>query len=223
MPGCGDCCAAPRPSSRALHRVLWAALILNALMFLVEMVAGLMGQSVALQADALDFLGDAGNYGLSLFVLGMGIRARATAALVKGATMGVFGLWVIGATAVKLVTGTLPEAAVMGVTAFVALGVNILVAFLLYRFRDGDSNLRSVWLCSRNDALGNLAVMAAAGGVAVTGAAWPDVAVAALIAGLALSAATSVIRQALGELRSGDALTSGSRPATQYAPGTSDS
>lgn len=223
MPGCGDCCAAPRPANRTLRRVLWAALILNGLMFLVEMVAGLLGRSVALQADALDFLGDAGNYGLSLFVLGMGIRARATAALVKGATMGAFGLWVVGATAVKLVTGTPPAAAVMGVTAFVALGVNILVALLLYRFRDGDSNLRSVWLCSRNDALGNLAVIAAAGGVALTGAAWPDVAVAALIAGLALSAAASVIRQALGEIRAGETLPAGARASPEYAPGTSES
>lgn len=183
------------------RRVLWAALGINLAMFLVEIAAGLAAGSISLQADALDFFGDSANYGISLFVLGMALRWRASAALLKGASMGVFGFWVLGAAVYHAAFGGIPEAEVMGVIGFAALAANVAVAAMLFAFRDGDSNRRSVWLCSRNDAIGNLAVMAAATGVFATGTAWPDLAVAGVMATLALSAAVQVIRQSLGEMR----------------------
>ena len=130
----------------------------------------------------------------------MSLRVRARAALLKGLSMGAFGLWVIGAAVYKAVAGIPPDAAVMGVTATLALAANVGVAALLFRFRGGDANMRSVWLCSRNDAISNVAVIAAAAGVATTATGWPDIAVALIIAGLALSAAWQVIRLARGEL-----------------------
>jgi len=197
-------CCAPPPSPHAppgYRRVLWVALIVNGAMFFVEAIAGLSAGSVSLQADALDFFGDAANYGISLTVLGMALAWRARAALVKGLTMGAFGIWVIAAAAMNVLGGAVPEAATMGVVGFVALLANVGVAVLLFRYRDGDANMRSVWLCSRNDALGNVAVMLAALGVFGTGSLWPDIAVAAVMASLALSAAFETIRKALVELR----------------------
>jgi Co/Zn/Cd efflux system component len=184
------------------RRVLWIALAVNAGMFLVEGISGLLADSVSLQADALDFLGDAANYGIGLAVLGLTLTHRATAALIKGASMGLFGLWVIGAAVYNLVGQTVPSPAVMGAVGFLALAANLGVAVLLYRHRTGDSNRRSVWLCTRNDAIGNLAVMLAASGVFASGTGWPDLAVAAIMAGLALSSSYRVIAQALGEIRS---------------------
>jgi Co/Zn/Cd efflux system component len=181
---------------------LWLALAINAGMFGVEIVAGLAAGSSSLQADALDFLGDAANYAVSLLVLGLSLRHRAMASVLKGSTMGVFGLWVIGNTLVHLLNGTIPEAGVMGLVGVAALLANAGVAVMLYAFRDGDSNMRSVWICSRNDAIGNLAVLGAASGVVVTGSGWPDLLVAAVMAGLALSGAAQVLRQAGAELRS---------------------
>ena len=200
------CCNDPlgerqQATTGRFRRVLWVVLAINGGMFLVEVSAGLVAQSVSLQADALDFLGDAANYALSLMVLGLALRWRAVAALVKGATMGLFGLWVIGSAVWGLVAGTTPGALVMGSVGGLALVANVFCAILLYRFRVGDSNMRSVWLCSRNDAIGNVAVMLAAAGVLTTGANWPDLLVAAILAGLALSAAIQVFRQAIGELR----------------------
>ena len=183
------------------RRVLWAALGINLAMFLIEIAAGLAAGSISLQADALDFFGDSANYGISLFVLGMALRWRASAAFLKGASMGVFGLWVMGAAVYHAAFGGIPEAEVMGVIGFTALAANVAVAAMLFAFRDGDSNRRSVWLCSRNDAIGNVAVVAAATGVFATGTAWPDLAVAGVMAMLALSAAVQVIRQSLGEMR----------------------
>ena len=183
------------------RRVLWAALGINGTMFVVEVTAGLAAGSVALQADALDFLSDAANYGISLFVLGMALRSRARAALVKGASMGVFGIWVIGSTVHSAVAGHVPEAGVMGAVGLLALGANILCLILLFRFRGGDSNRRSVWICTRNDVIGNVAVMLAASGVFATGTGWPDIVVAAIMASLALWGAYRIIGQALGELR----------------------
>jgi Co/Zn/Cd efflux system component len=182
------------------RRILWIALALNGAMFLVEVAASYLGRSMSLQADALDFLGDAWSYGLSLAVLGMGLRVRAGVALAKGVAMGLFGIWVIGSTVYHALTGIVPAAEVMGPVAILALAANMTVALLLFRYRSGDANIRSVWLCSRNDALANIAVLAAAGGVALTGTGWPDIAVAAGIAALALSSAVSVIRQARHEL-----------------------
>lgn len=181
--------------------MLWAALAINGGMFLVEIAAGLAAGSVSLQADALDFMADTGNYGISLFVVGMALRYRARAALAKGATMGLFGLWVVGATFWHALAGTLPSAATMGAVGFAALLANAVVFAILWAYRAGDSNMRSVWLCSRNDVIGNLAVLLAALGVFGTGTGWPDVIVAAIMALLALQGAWAVMRQASGELR----------------------
>ena len=189
------------PSSRAVRRVLVIALGLNAAMFAIEMAAGFGADSVALQADALDFFGDTVTYALSLAVLGMSLARRAAAALFKGVSMALMGLWVLGATAHAAWVQPLPIVEVMGAVGVAALGVNVGVAVLLYRFRGGDSNMRSVWLCSRNDAIGNLAVIAAAAGVFGTGTVWPDLAVAAMMATLALVASLQIIRHALAERR----------------------
>lgn len=203
-----SCCSAPPPPDRssAYRRVLWVALVVNAAMFGVELVAGLAAGSVSLQADALDFFGDAANYALSLSVLSLALVWRARAALVKGLSMGVFGVWVLGAAAFNILGGATPHAMTMGVVGFVALIANVGVAVLLYRFREGDANMRSVWLCSRNDAIGNAAVMVAALGVFGTGTLWPDIAVAAVMAGLALSASIETVRAALRELKTGVAV-----------------
>jgi Co/Zn/Cd efflux system component len=194
------CCTPPPPSeSKAYRRVLWIALIVNAAMFVVEAGAGLASGSVSLQADALDFFGDAANYGVSLFVLNMALVWRSRAALVKGISMGLFGVWVIVAAIMNVTAGGVPEAATMGIVGFLALAANVGVAVMLFRFREGDANMRSVWLCSRNDAIGNAAVMVAALGVFGTGTLWPDIAVAAVMAILALSASYETIRIAMRE------------------------
>lgn len=198
------CCAPPPPSqSKAYRRVLWIALVINAAMFVIEAGAGLAAGSVSLQADALDFFGDAANYGLSLSVLNLALVWRSRAALVKGISMGLFGIWVIVAAGLNVMAGGVPEAATMGVVGFLALAANVGVALMLYRYREGDANMRSVWLCSRNDAIGNAAVMVAALGVFGTGTLWPDIAVAAAMAALALSASYETIRSALSELKTG--------------------
>jgi Co/Zn/Cd efflux system component len=200
-----SCCqhdSPPAARDDGFRRVLWIALVVNAGMFLVEGVSGLLGDSVSLQADALDFLGDAANYGLGLAVLGLALTHRATAALIKGVSMGLFGLWVVGSAVHNMVVQTVPSPAVMGAVGFLALAANLGVAVLLYRHRTGDSNRRSVWLCTRNDAIGNLAVMLAASGVFASGTAWPDLAVAFVMATLALSSSYRVIAQAVAEIRS---------------------
>ena len=157
--------------------------------------------SASLQADALDFLGDTANYAISLIVVGMALRYRASAALAKGATMGLFGLWVIGTVIWHTVHGTLPSAFTMGAVGFAALAANAASFGLLWAYRGGDANMRSAWICTRNDVLGNLAVLLAAIGVFGTGTGWPDVIVAAIMAGLALQGATIVVQQSLRELR----------------------
>jgi len=197
------CCHPPlveRNSSREYRRVLWIVLGVNLLMFMVEMIAGFSARSVSLQADSLDFLGDTANYGISLFVAGMALRRRAMAALGKGLTMGLFGIWVLASSVWKVFGGAPPEPVTMGVVGFTALAANALCFALLSAYRSGDSNMRSVWLCSRNDLIGNCAVVAAAIGVAGTGAVWPDVLVAALMAGLALHGTVVIVTQARAEL-----------------------
>lgn len=196
-----SCCQAGAARDARYRRVLWAALIINAVMFLGEAVAGLAARSVSLQADALDFFGDAANYGISLSVLGLSLRRRAAASLAKAATMGLFGLWVIGATVWHAVQGTLPHAFTMGAVGAAALGANLLVFALLWAYRYGDSNMRSVWVCSRNDVAGNLAVLLAAAGVFGTGTGWPDLIVAAVMAALALQGAWHVAELARRERR----------------------
>lgn len=199
------CCCNQEPKfdgmSRGFRRALWAVIAINAGMFLVEMIAGALAGSQALQADALDFLGDTLTYGISLFVLGMSLRVRATAALLKGVSLGAMGLWVFGSTAYQVLVLGLPSAGVMGAVGFLALSANLLSVLILMRYKDGDANVRSVWLCSRNDAIGNVAVIGAAAGVYVTGTAWPDLLVAALMAGLFLWSSSQIIRQALEERR----------------------
>jgi Co/Zn/Cd efflux system component len=200
---CSDhTCHGPTTPPRSRYRqVLSAALAINLAMFVVEIVGGLSAGSVSLLADAVDFFGDAANYALSLFVLGMALAWRARAALLKGLSMAAFGIFVLGRAAWSFSAGTVPEPATMGAIGALALAANVAVAAMLYAWRDGDANMRSVWLCSRNDAIGNIAVMSAALGVFGTGSAWPDLVVAAIMAVLALTAARAVIRQALTELR----------------------
>ena len=199
-----SCCDQPQDPHRgnaSYRRVLWAVLAINAVMFAVEVAAGLVAGSASLQADALDFLGDAGNYTISLFVVGMALRYRAMAAFLKGATMGVFGLWVLGITAWHVWNGTLPHAFTMGAVGFAALLANAASFGLLWAYRGGDANMRSAWICTRNDVFGNLAVLLAALGVLGTGSGWPDVIVAAIMAGLALQGAWVVVHQSRSELR----------------------
>lgn len=193
-----------RPSNNdpSWRRILWIALGLNGIMFGVEIVAGIAADSRALQADALDFLGDAANYAISLGVAGMALVWRARAALVKAATMLAFGLWVLGSAVWGFLVGAAPDPGTMGIVGTVALGVNLAVAAMLFRYRSGDANMRSVWICSRNDAIGNIAVLAAAIGVFGTGRAWPDLVVASILAGLAVWGSAEVFKQARGELRS---------------------
>lgn len=183
------------------RRALWIALAVNAIMFAAELAAGIMGGSKALQADALDFLGDAANYAISLGVAGLALGWRARAALVKGATIFGFGLYVLLSALWALSRGTVPHAEVMGAVGFVALLANGGVALMLYRFRSGDANMRSVWICSRNDAIGNVAVLLAALGVLGTGSGLPDIMVAAIMAGLGLWGGGQIIQQAIGELQ----------------------
>jgi Co/Zn/Cd efflux system component len=229
------CCAPTPPAatagpSRRYRRVLWLALAINAAMFVIEMAGGLRAGSVSLLADAVDFFGDAANYGLALVVLGMALRWRARAALFKGLTMAAFGIFVLGKAAFNALAGTLPEAATMGAIGGLALLANVSVAVMLYAWRDGDANMRSVWLCTRNDAIGNVAVLVAALGVFGTGKAWPDLGVALVMGLLALSAARSVITQARAELHQppaaaqtpyGEAVEEGRSHAASANPSTS--
>jgi Co/Zn/Cd efflux system component len=200
---CHDQSAAAAAATPRYRRVLWAALFINAAMFGVELVGGLGADSVSLLADAVDFFGDAASYGISLAVLGLATVWRARAALFKGGTMAVWGIGVLALSAWHAWAGSAPEPATMGWIGALALAANVAVAVMLYAWREGDANMRSVWLCSRNDALGNLAVLAAALGVFGSGTAWPDLLVAAGMGALALSAGASVLRQARQELRRG--------------------
>ena len=198
---CCDHASDPHRGNEGYRRVLWAVLVINAVMFAVEVAAGLAAGSASLQADALDFLGDAANYAISLFVVGMALRYRAMAAFLKGATMGLFGLWVLGLTGWHIWHGTLPHAFTMGAVGFAALLANAASFGLLWAYRGGDANMRSAWVCTRNDVLGNLAVLLAAVGVFGTGTGWPDVVVAAIMATLALQGAWVVLNQSIAELR----------------------
>jgi Co/Zn/Cd efflux system component len=200
---CCDHCHSPNRhrGNAADRRVLWLVLAVNAAMFLIEIGAGVAAGSASLQADALDFFGDAANYAISLFVLGMVMRYRAIAALIKGLSMGLFGLWIIGTAVWHALHGMLPNAYAMSAIGILALAANAASFTLLWAYRTGEANMRSAWICSRNDVLGNLAVLLAATGVFGTGTGWPDVIVATVMAGLASHGAWLVVRQALEELR----------------------
>lgn len=182
-------------------RRLWIVIFLNAAMFIIEIVAGQLAKSQALQADALDFLGDALTYGISLAVIGASVQIRSAAALFKGGTLLLMGLWVFGTTLYRVFYIGVPEAEIMGIIGFMALAANLISVLLLVRYKDGDANVRSVWLCSRNDAIGNIAVMLAALGVWGTASGWPDLIVAGIMASLFLSSAFQIIRQAMQERR----------------------
>lgn len=187
--------------SADFKRRLWLVIAINAGMFAVEMTAGHLARSQALQADALDFFADALTYGISLAVIGASLRVRATAALAKGLSLFLMGLWVFGSTLYRILVTGVPEAEIMGVVGFMALAANVGSVFLLMRYKDGDANVRSVWLCSRNDAIGNILVMAAALGVWGTATGWPDLLVATFMAGLFLSSSWQILRQGLAEFR----------------------
>jgi Co/Zn/Cd efflux system component len=202
-----QCCEHDTPKPGAIvnlaryRKILWIALVVNAAMFFVEIGASLQSGSLALLADAVDFAGDALNYGVSLAVLASALAWRARAAILKALSMMGFGLYVLGAALWSVWHGEVPQAMTMGAVALLALLANVGVAWMLYAFREGDSNMRSVWLCSRNDAIGNVAVLVAALGVFGTGSAWPDLVVASLMAALALHGGWSVLRQARAEIR----------------------
>tara|TARA_R110000868_G_C10951932_1_gene767880 strand:- start:471 stop:1109 length:639 start_codon:yes stop_codon:yes gene_type:complete len=185
-------------------RALWAVIAINGTMFFVEMAAGMLSGSQALQADALDFLGDTVTYAISMFVIGMPLVWRTRAALFKGLSLGAIGLWVFGSTVYQFLVLEVPRAEVMGAIGFLALTANLISVLLLMKYRDGDANVRSVWLCSRNDAIGNVAVMIAASGVWASQTAWPDLIVAGVMASLFLWSATQIVRQALQEFHARD-------------------
>ena len=189
--------------SASYKQRLWLVIALNATMFVVEMTAGHLAKSQALLADAADFLGDALTYGISLAVIGASIQVRTNAALAKGISLLLMGLWVFGSTVYRIFYVSVPEAQIMGGIGLLALLTNLASVLLLVRYKDGDANVRSVWLCSRNDAIGNVAVMFAALGVWGTSSGWPDLVVAMIMAGLFLSSAVQIMRQALAERREG--------------------
>ena len=207
MPESHDhCCEVTDPDALGntrFRRVLWVALALNSSMFVIETGAGLGAGSVSLQADALDFLGDSASYLISLMVMHRTLRWRAGSAMLKALSMLAFGLWVTGVTVWSLIAKGVPNPVVMGSVGTLALAVNVFCAALLYRFRGGDANMRSVWLCSRNDAISNIAVIVAASGVFASGSAWPDLLVAAVMATLALSSSALVFIHALRDWRAG--------------------
>jgi Co/Zn/Cd efflux system component len=196
-----DPCSAPDPGGAdpGWRRALWIALGVNAGMFLTEIAAG----SASLQADALDFAGDGLNYAVSLGVAGMALAWRARAALAKGLSLAALAAWVIASTVWHALAGTLPSAGAMGAVGVLALAANAGVALMLYRWRGGDANMRSVWTCSRNDAIGNVAVVLAALGVFGTGTGWPDIIVASVMAALGLTGGWQIVRQSSVELRAG--------------------
>ena len=198
-----QCCHVPPPprDNLSYRRVLWIALVANLAMFGIELVASVFSGSTALAADAADFLGDSANYALSLGALAVGGIWLSRVALLKGAAMSVYGVAVLAYAGWRAWLGVPPEPLTMGVVGLLALAVNFSVAALLYRFREGDANMRSVWLCTRNDVIANILVLVAAAGVFGTGTVWPDVGVAAILAFLGLSSGRIVIRHAREELR----------------------
>ncbi len=205
MAECG--CSGPQKTFDGMNptykRILWLVIAINAVMFVVEMVAGQLSGSQALQADALDFLGDSMTYGISLAAIGASVAVRTNAALFKAFTLAGMGVWVAGSTVWRVFYVGVPEAEIMGMIGFLALVANLASVLLLLKYKDGDANVRSVWLCSRNDAIGNVAVMIAAMGVWGTATGWPDLIVAGVMATLFLHSAFLIVKQALAEKREG--------------------
>ena len=201
MSGCCGSDAKFDGVSEDYKRRLWLVIAINVLMFVVEMSAGRLAQSQALQADALDFLGDALTYGISLAVIGSSIAVRTNEALFKGISLLIVGAWVFGSTVYRVFYGGVPAAEIMGWVGFLALIANCASVLLLMTYKEGDANVRSVWLCSRNDAIGNIAVLMAALGVWGTASGWPDLIVAGIMASLFLSSSFQIIKQSLEERR----------------------
>ncbi|MCV6590825.1 MAG: cation diffusion facilitator family transporter [Marinobacterium sp.] len=215
----GSCCGQNQNfdgTSAAYRRILLVVIVINAVMFFVEMIAGWIAGSQALQADALDFLGDTISYGVSLWAIGKALSIRSRAALAKGISLTLMALWVAGSTLYKVFILNTPDALTMGSIAISAFVANMISVLLLMRYRNGDANVRSVWLCSRNDAIGNLVVVAAASGVWATGSAWPDLAVAFFMAALFLSSSIQIIRQARAEMAQADPLQAGAADHTNH-------
>ncbi len=198
-----DSCCEPinKKLTQTIKKVLWISLILNGLMFIVEFSVSFYANSVSLKADSIDFLGDTFNYGISLYVLSSSLKTRSVASILKATSMGLFGVWVIYEAATNALYGSSPDASAMGILGFTALVVNVFVALLLFKFRDGDSNMQSVWLCSRNDAIGNIAVMIAASGVFLTKNMWPDLIVAFIMGTLGLTACYRIFKKAIPEYK----------------------
>ena len=202
---CGDSCGSQsfEGLSDTYKKILWVVVAINGLMFLVEIIAGFLADSTALKADALDFLGDTVTYGITLLVIGESLKTRAMVALLKGLSLGAMALFVLGFTLYRVVSIGEPEPLTMGTIGFLALLANMVSVLLLLKYREGDSNIRSVWLCSRNDAIGNVAVIMAGAGVFASGTVWPDIIVAFIIAGLFMHSSVKIARQALSELKKG--------------------
>ena len=202
MSSCHDHCDESGQSSVSAEyrKVLWICLIANAVMFVAQMIASYAAHSVSLLANSADFFSDAANYGISLYVLNLSLRQKAKASLFKGVSLGLVGLWVAFETLHHALQPELPKPFIMAVISVVALAVNVGCAGLLYKYRGGDSNRESVWICSRNDAIGNIAVMIAAAGVFASNTIWPDIIVAAILGWLAVTGAWRIIRLAKREL-----------------------
>lgn len=200
---CEDNCTPTTTPNASFRKVLWICLIINGAMFGIEIVAGLMSGSVSLQSNALDFLGDALNYIVSLYVLEKSLKWRAYSSIVKAVTFGILGLWILGQTIYHTFIVILPVAETMGWVSILALVANLVCAWILYSHREGDSNRQSVWICSRNDSIGNVAVLIAAGAVYFTDSKWPDLIVAAFMAIIAISGVRTIIRHARAELKAG--------------------
>lgn len=188
-------------TSARYRRILWVIIAINGLMFLVEMAAGIGAQSQALQADALDFLGDTLTYGISLWAIGKALSVRANVAIFKGVSLLLMALWVMGSTLYRIVFLNSPDPYTMGGVAIAAFIANVVSVLLLVRYKDGDANVRSVWLCSRNDAIGNLVVVLAASGVWASGSPWPDLVVALVLSLLFLSSSWQIMKLAMQERR----------------------
>ena len=181
--------------------ILWLVIAMNGGMFLVEILAGRLAGSQALQADALDFLGDSLTYGMSLAVIGMSLKIRSSAAMLKGVSLLAMGLWIFSSTLYQILFLGVPKADIMGIIGLLALATNVGSVLLLARYKDGDANVRSVWLCSRNDAIGNVAVLGASLSVSITSSAWPDILVALVMAALFLRSAQLILTQSRQEYR----------------------
>ena len=191
-------------ASETYKRILWIIVAINGLMFCIEIIAGFIADSTALKADALDFLGDTATYAITLLVIGKSLELRAKAALLKGLSLGAMALFVLGFTLYRVIIVGQPEPITMGAIGLLAFAANMVSVLLLMKYREGDSNIKSVWLCSRNDAIGNLAVIAAGVGVFATQTIWPDIIVAFIIAGLFMHSSIRITLQAKKELEGND-------------------